>query len=207
MDWYSIIKLLHVVAAILWLGGGFAMVVLATRADRASDHETLLHHIRSVTLLGARVFVPSSLATLLTGLAMAWLWTGFSEPWILIGIGGFTFTFIMGVAVLGPSATRVLLTAADEGAGPTALRQARRLLQVAKIDLTAMFVVVAAMVLKPSSGDYAVLGAMVAVFAVGAFVCLAGLRASADPALIIRAKARHEHGSGGQARPRTNDPN
>ena len=39
MDWYSIVKFLHIASATLWVGGGFALMLLAVRADRAGNIE------------------------------------------------------------------------------------------------------------------------------------------------------------------------
>ena len=36
MDWYSIVKFLHVAFAVVWVGGGFTIMLLAVRADRAA---------------------------------------------------------------------------------------------------------------------------------------------------------------------------
>lgn len=39
MDWYSIVKFLHVVTAILWVGGGFVLFLLGMLAERAGNIE------------------------------------------------------------------------------------------------------------------------------------------------------------------------
>ena len=65
MDWYSIVKFLHVTSAILWLGGGFVLVLLAVRAERSGDPQALMLNIRNTAALGMILFMPASLATLL----------------------------------------------------------------------------------------------------------------------------------------------
>ncbi|MES0185980.1 DUF2269 domain-containing protein [Mesorhizobium sp. C386A] len=94
MDWYSLFKFLHVMAAILWLGGGFAMLLVSILADRAGDDETLMVMLRTTDKLGLRMFVPASIATLASGLVLTSLWTGFSDLWVVIGLCGYAAAFL-----------------------------------------------------------------------------------------------------------------
>jgi uncharacterized membrane protein len=168
MDWFSIIKLLHVTSAIIWLGGGFLLVLLAIRADRAGDTPELIGILRTVAQMGNLVFVPASLATLIFGLIMTWFWVGFAELWIVIGLAGYASTFLMGTLVLKPSADRMLAIVDREGATPAALLYGRRILRAGKFDYVVMFVILIDMVMKPAMQDQAVLAAMAAILAVGA---------------------------------------
>ncbi|TGR94949.1 DUF2269 family protein, partial [bacterium M00.F.Ca.ET.191.01.1.1] len=85
MDWYSIVKFLHVVSATLWVGGGFALFLLGLLAERAGNVEGKLQAMRATGQLGNRYFAPMSMLTLLFGLIMCAFWVGFSDLWILIG--------------------------------------------------------------------------------------------------------------------------
>ncbi|WP_269931404.1 DUF2269 family protein [Aminobacter sp. HY435] len=176
MDWYSLIKFLHVVAAVVWVGGGFALMLLAVRADRAGDTDGMLQVMRSVGELGNRLFMPASLVTLLLGLAMCWFWVGFSDLWIVIGLAGYATTFMIGTFVFKPTADRMAAIIARDGVTPAALDQGRRILKVARFDYAMMLVIVADMVLKPTLSDGPILGAMAVVFIAGLWAAFDGLR-------------------------------
>src|ERR1700750_1850545 len=81
MDWYSIVKFLHIASATLWVGGGFALMLLAVRADRAGNIEGVLQAMRATGELGNRFFAPMSMLTLLFGLIMCGFWVGFFDLW------------------------------------------------------------------------------------------------------------------------------
>lgn len=168
MDWYSLVKFLHVVAAVIWVGGGFIIMLMAVRADRAGDIDGTLVAMRAAGELGASLMVPASLLTLLTGLTMCWFWVGFTELWVLIGLAGFTATFLVGILVFKPTGDRLSALIAEQGPTPAAMAEGRRILKVARFDYAIMFVIVAAMVLKPSASDVAILTVMAAVLIAGA---------------------------------------
>lgn len=176
MDFYSVVKFLHVVAAIVWVGGGFALMLLAVRADRAGDTHGMLQVMRSVGELGNRLFMPASLVTLLLGLVMCWFWVGFADLWIMIGLAGYAATFLIGTLVFKPTADRMAALIARDGVTPAVLDNGRRILKVARFDYAVMLVIVADMVLKPTPSDMPVLLAMAAVFGLGLWSAFDGLR-------------------------------
>lgn len=176
MDFYSVVKFMHVVAAVLWVGGGFALMLLAVRADRAGDTEGMLQVMRSVGELGNRLFMPASLVTLLLGLVMCWFWVGFRDLWIIIGLAGYAATFLIGTLVFKPTADRMSALIARDGVTPAVLEQGRRILKVARFDYAVMLVIVADMVLKPTPSDVPVLATMAMVFGLGLWAAFDGLR-------------------------------
>ncbi|WAX96492.1 DUF2269 domain-containing protein [Aminobacter sp. NyZ550] len=178
MDWYSLFKFLHVVAAVLWVGGGFALMLLAVRADRAGDTDGMLQVMRSVGELGNRLFMPASLVTLLLGLVMCWFWVGFTDLWIVLGLAGYAMAFLIGTLVFKPTADRMAAIIARDGATPAALDQGRRILKVARFDYAMMLIIVADMVLKPTASDLPILSAMAVVFAAGLWAAFDGLHPS-----------------------------
>src|ERR1044071_201266 len=106
MDWYSLFKFLHVSAAILWLGGGFALVALGIAADRARDNEAIGRIVDQVIFLTPRLMIPAAVAAFFFGAITAWLAWSLSYLWIWIGLIGFASTFLMGLLVLKPRADR-----------------------------------------------------------------------------------------------------
>ncbi|MBZ9700203.1 MULTISPECIES: DUF2269 family protein [unclassified Mesorhizobium] len=172
MDWYSIAKLLHILSATLWVGGGFALMVLATLADRSGNIQGTLQAMRATGELGNRFFAPMSILTLAFGLIMCWFWVGFSQLWILIGLAGYATTFSIGMFVFKPSADHMGAMIARDGVTPAALASGQRILRAARFDYAVMLVIIADMVLKPTIHDFTVLAAMVLVLAAGATLAL-----------------------------------
>ena len=179
MDWYSLVKFLHVLAAVLWVGGGFALMMLSVRADMAGDVQRTLSAMGAVGELGNRLFMPASVLTLLFGIIMCWFWVGFSELWIIIGLAGYTTTFLIGTMIFKPTADRMGEIIARDGMTPAVLDVGRRILRVARFDYTVMLIVVADMVLKPTSGDTGILAAMVVLLVIGAVAAFAPARQTA----------------------------
>ena len=172
MDWYTILKFMHVATSTVWVGGGFLLALVAIRAERADDREAMLVNMRNTGALGNLVFVPAALLTLVFGLLMCWFWLGFSDLWILIGIAGYATTFAIGAGIMKPTSDRLTAIVEKEGMNAPALAIGRRMLQIAKFDYTVMLVIVAAMVLKPTLNDIVIVGAMAAVLVAGAVLFL-----------------------------------
>ncbi|MBN9232463.1 MULTISPECIES: DUF2269 family protein [Phyllobacteriaceae] len=173
MDWYPIVKLLHVVAATIWVGGGFTMILVGTLADRANDQETLMALLKATAKLGKLLFMPSSLATLVSGLIMTSVWTGFSELWVIIGLCGYAAAFVTGTFVLKPWTQKIAAMLARDGITPAAVALGRRTLRFGKFDYIVMAIVVADMVLKPTLHNTGELTAMAVLMIGGAVVIFA----------------------------------
>src|SRR4051812_29948799 len=97
MDWYTLVKFLHVAFAIIWLGGALSLIVLGAAAYRASKTAEFTSVIRNVVYMAPRVFVPSGLAVLVMGLIMAFLGDLWGQLWVILGLVGFAVTFGLGI--------------------------------------------------------------------------------------------------------------
>jgi len=174
MDLYSFCKFLHVLSAVLWVGGGFIFVVLGVSASRLNDPVEIVSVVRNVAFLANRFFIPSSLATLVFGLITAFLGSLYGTLWIWIGLAGFAATFATGALILGPTAERMV--AADKAgdvAGAASI--GKGLLKTAKFDYVVLAVVIADMVMKPGLGDWPLLIVMVVAIVAGALYFLGDL--------------------------------
>jgi uncharacterized membrane protein len=150
-NWTLVFKTLHVLAAIVWLGGGAAITLLALRAQRTKDTMQLLQIGKQAEYLGMRVFTPASLVVLVFGIVlMAKEDVGYGEFWSLFGLIAWAVSFLIGAAFLGPEAGR--LARLMETNGPDdAVVQARlgRIISVARADVCLILLVALDMVAKP----------------------------------------------------------
>lgn len=170
MDWYLISKFLHVAFATLWLGGALIMVILGIGAERARDDRQLVAVVRQVAWLAERVYIPSSILTLVFGLIAAWLGDLWSHLWVILGLVGIAATIVLGIAVLSPRAKKVDAGFKASGETPEVVALCRDILTIAKFDMVLLYTVVFDMVLKPQVGDWVTLGIMaLVVVAAGAY--------------------------------------
>lgn len=181
MDTYSFIKFLHVAFVVIWLGGGFCLILLAARANRANDTADLAKIIQQVVYMSGHVFVPSALLAFVFGLIMAWMAGLFGYLWVIIGLVGFLATFGIGIAVLKPRSEKVAAMIAKDGATPAAIEHGREILHIAQFDIAMLFVVVADMVIKPTPENYIVLLVMVLAIVAAGVVFLRPVLAPAVP--------------------------
>ena len=153
MDLYDLLKAVHVVAVVIWVGGSLTLNILGTRILASGDGARMSAFGRDVAWLGTAVYLPASLVVLAFG-----VWTtiegdiSFGEPWIGIGFLGIIVTAITGSAVLGPEAKRLAALTETRGRHDAEVsRRVRRLVNLARIDLAILFAVIVVMVLKPGS--------------------------------------------------------
>jgi uncharacterized membrane protein len=170
MDLASLLKFAHVCAALVWVGGGFVMVIGGIARARHASPEDQLAHIRTVAFLGTRLFMPASIATLASGVALlfaaGWGW----QPFTVLGLAGIVFTAAYGALVLGPASEKVAKTAEAWGA-VSALPMARQIYRLAAFDYAIQFAIIFLMVVKPGWQDMAILAGL------GAVITLAALAA------------------------------
>src|SRR4051812_12088081 len=56
--WYAVFKAVHVLVAIIWVGGGVLLTILGMRAQRASDPREIVTLAREAAFVGERIFAP-----------------------------------------------------------------------------------------------------------------------------------------------------
>ena len=107
-NWYIVFKTVHVLFAVVWVGGGVSIMILALRPQTAHDPNEIVTVARQAAFVGEKVFAPAGLVTFLMGIAMmlntSWGWGHF---WIVAGLVGYASTFIVGVAILSPMAKKI----------------------------------------------------------------------------------------------------
>lgn len=152
-SWYALFKVVHVFGAVVWVGGGVLLTILALRAERSSDPREMAAIARQAAFVGQRVFAPVGLLVFAMGVAMVidgqidW-----GTTWITIAFIGYVVTFLTGIRVLGPQAKRIGELMETEGPDAAETQAAvQRLMLIARVDVGVLLIVVADMVLKPFS--------------------------------------------------------
>ena len=149
---YGVLKFLHVLSVIVWLGGVAGLSVVTWQLRGEHNLEALAVLLKQVSSFGQRIAGPASLVVLLTGPMMVGMaHIGFGTFWVLWGFAGLTAHFWIGATVLRKR-TSAFMQLASTGSGDDArlLVAARRLWSAQLIYLAIMAAVVAAMVFKPT---------------------------------------------------------
>jgi hypothetical protein len=179
---YELYLLVHIGAAAVWIGTGFAMALLQTRAQLARSAARVLALAREGAVLGPRLYLPANLLVLASALLLVrevnW---GYDVLWIQLGLAGYALSFAMGVLFFGPGWRRVGRVAERDGVESPAVSAAiRRMLVGSWVDLGLLFGVLFVMTVKPASGE------------VGALFVLAAIPVcfTVVPAVLLRMRAR-----------------
>lgn len=146
---YDLWQYLHVMSAIVWVGAASLALFLSFRLEKLGDPGATsagrLMESNSVPL-----FMVASLATLVTGLVMAFGWVGFGPLWIKIGLAGIFISIVLGFGYFKPHIEKLEGMLKERGPEDGEVRALIRQTNiVASLELVVMLIVVWAMVAKP----------------------------------------------------------
>ena len=149
---YLWLKFVHVVAAVVSVGGFFALTVLNARIARAGEPAAAAALGQQSEVFGRTVLGPAMGILLIAGLWMAGQFgIPFTDLWIVWGLVGFVLFVLLGVVGLGRAGAELGEVARTAGANDPrvdALRQRMSLLSW--LSLLVLLSVIWAMVLKPT---------------------------------------------------------
>ena len=147
MTLFETLKLVHILAAIVWVGGSLLATVYALRA-RKGDQGHRIGLARDLHFLGNKVFAPASGVALIFGIWMVIERPtfAFGDTWIIIGLIGLAISGTIGGAFFGPK-TKALVARLEGGDAADSLMAT--ITRVALFDDLLLLIVVWAMVVKP----------------------------------------------------------
>ncbi len=149
---YNLIKYVHVVCAIIWVGGAFFAQLLAVKAQRSSDPMELPKFGQTVGELGMRVFLPASILLFIAGLILVAQRWSFGSVWVSVSMVLWLVSVLVGALYIGPSGVRVGKILEAEGPTSVAGRAGlARILLVSRLELVSFAFVVFLMVVKPGN--------------------------------------------------------
>ena len=148
---YEFLLTIHVLAAVIWVGGGIAMHILGRRVLRRNDPEEIYKFSAEVNLIGMRLYAPTSLILLVAGILLVnEAGYEFSQLWITLGFLGWAFSFLVGVGYYGPQDKKLQALVAAEGpTAPGVVENVRQALMVNSFEILILVLVVIDMTVKP----------------------------------------------------------
>lgn len=148
-QWYLAI---HILAAVLWVGGAFTIQLLAIRAARPNARLQLGSLASEIEWVGTRLFIPSSLILVIMGFLLVsegnWDW----EFWVAFALAVWIASFVSGIAFLGPQSGKLGKDVEQFGPdSPQAMARLQKIFLVSRVELVLLLLVVLDMALKPGS--------------------------------------------------------
>ncbi len=146
---YRLLVFLHILSAIVWLGGAMFSEVLVAGARRRGEEAYATTYAR-VADAGARIYPVATIVLFASAIAMVlWKWE-FGLLWIDIAIGLFVVTFTLGIAYFSPRGKRISKAVQDGSDLSTIVQAIRPVHRIQRIDLLVLLVILALMVYKPT---------------------------------------------------------
>jgi uncharacterized membrane protein len=151
--WYFVFKMIHVGAAVLWVGGGLFIAICAVLAELANDDDQLLEIGRLADEVASKVFPLMSFVVLGFGFAMTANGDiGYNQFWIIFGLIAWAASAATGILFLTQETKRLTTAMRERGPkDPEVQARLRRILLVLRMDVALMFLIVFDMVVKPFS--------------------------------------------------------
>jgi len=153
LTWYEWFKTGHVLAAVLWVGGGATLTIYAFLTVRRDTPEEQASMARKIGLLGERFYAPLSLLVL--GFGFGLMENG-QSPWsydqffVIFALAGWGVSAATGMIFLGPEAGRLgKLMPTRPPEDPEIQARIRRILLIVRLDVILLLLIVFDMTAKP----------------------------------------------------------
>jgi uncharacterized membrane protein len=97
---YDWLLFLHIVAAMVWVGGGVMLGAWTSVVLRSAEPEEVRRFLATLRIIGPRVLAPATVGVVALGIWMvlesaAW---GFDQFWVQLALGFFAAAFVIGAA-------------------------------------------------------------------------------------------------------------
>ncbi|MEA2331386.1 MAG: hypothetical protein QOH58_1524 [Thermoleophilaceae bacterium] len=147
---YEFLLTVHVLAAVIWVGGAVTMHIFGRLATKEGPERELAFTQQSIRI-GNMVYAPLSVLLLIGGIFLVdEVGYSYGDPWITLGFLGFLTSFAVGVGYYPRAARTYAELAVVEGPGSDAARAIyRRTATVNMVELSILLLVVVAMTTKP----------------------------------------------------------
>lgn len=152
MTWYEFWLFVHVIAAIVWVGGATAIQIFGILTKRAADPAKTAFFAGNASVAVLWVFLPAALLVLVSGVGLTeegnWDW---GEPFITLGLVFWALVSLIAFGFLGRALGRAGATLGAEGPSPALALRLRNLVWLSRALLAVLVVIVFLMTVKPGT--------------------------------------------------------
>ena len=150
---YDFLLTIHVLAAILWVGGGVTIHILFRRALRLTDPRATHERVRELEWVGQRFYPAFSLFLLIAGILLVTRDEGgfeFSDTFVQLGLTGWVISFLIGIGFYEREGKKRTALVESEGPeSPSVTASIQRTAMVNSFELLILLLVVVDMTTKP----------------------------------------------------------
>lgn len=148
---YELLLTIHVLAAVIWVGGGLAMHILGRRTLKRGESTEIYEFSKEINTVAMRLYAPTSLVLLIAGILLVnEAGYEFDQLWITLGFVGWIISFVVGIGYYGPQDKKLQRLVAADGPNATGVvENVRQALLVNSIEQAILFLVVIDMTTKP----------------------------------------------------------
>jgi uncharacterized membrane protein len=149
---YQLLLFIHIVCAVIWVGGAVYAQLLAVRVSRSPDPSELPHLARHIEYIGSRVLAPAAVLLFIAGVVMTLQAWSFAQTWIAVAVALWVLSVVTGGVYLAPRVRRAAeLFEAEGPTSQTGRELIDRLFLVSRLELISFAVIIALMTFKPGS--------------------------------------------------------
>ena len=141
----------HILAAVLWVGGGFTLHLILHRVDVEKDPVHAARQMGDAGFIGNRVFAPLSLILLVMGFILMGKGDWPYHFWVIFGLFVWAFSFVVGAGYMGRNAPPLAQGLATEGYTPALAAKWKQFRTVATVEQVLLILAVLDMALKPGA--------------------------------------------------------
>jgi len=151
LTWYEWFKAAHVLAAVLWVGGGAMLTIYAILTLRQNTPAETASFARKAGLIGERFFTPLSFVVLGFGFGLIenghW---GYDQFFVQFALGAWAVSALVGMFFLGPESKKLgELMPQRPPEDPEVQYRIRRILLIVRLDVLLLLASVFVMTTKP----------------------------------------------------------
>ena len=152
MSWYELWLFLHVLGAMVWIGGAAAIQVFGILTKRAADPAKSAFFAGNASFAVMRVFLPASLLVIVAGIGLTetgnWDW---GEPFVIWGLVLWALVTLVAFGYVGRAMGKAGARLATEGPSPALGLHMRNLVWLSRGLLGILLVIVFLMTVKPGT--------------------------------------------------------
>ena len=148
---YELYLAVHILGAVLWVGGGVSVHILGRWVSREGDPERMVAFNRDALKLGNVFYAPLALVLIVAGVLLVQeVGYEYTDLWITLGFVGWFFSLVVGLAFYPQQGRKIEAAIASEGAtSQVAQAGISRILMVNSIEVLVLVLVVIDMAVKP----------------------------------------------------------